>query len=1122
MTNTKPSKVLDLLSNKKVTILQIAIMLTLLLLISGDVHSNPGPDTNHTKKYIEICHVNVRSLKPDQRSVKLDELYSTALEKNFDVICVNETFLDETISDKDIELPGFQVFRNDRNRHGGGVAMYVHDSIAVKLVDDINTDDAELVCVEVRHREKSFLIVAWYRPPGSREDADMFLDQFQNIYNQILTKTFDSLFILGDFNDRCIAWEDSHCGSELGKRFFRFLEENLLFQVIKEPTYLADNYASLLDLIITDSPGFVMNSGVGSPIGDPSHCYVYCKIEYQYIKDVKYNREIWKYNNANFTELVKVLKDCPWQVMEVFDDIDDSAEYFVELYISTCKQYIPNKTITIHPRDKPWMNSAIKAILNERDKWHRKWKKSKSEYHRLIYNLKRGEANIAMMESKSNYYEKIKNKLCDSKTGSKQYWHLIKSLYGSKIEAGIPSIIDGDKIISTAREKSELFNKHFLKKSTLPDDLPRLPPLEIPEFSLDLIQTNEDEVKKIIRGLNVNKASGYDNVSNKLIKSTSDAIAKPFADLINKTLTAGKFPRIWKKANVPPVFKQNDRQNKNNYRPISLLSNIGKLCERIVFKHMYAFCLEHNLLTWKNSGYKPLDSSTNQLIYISHKIYKSLENGNDVCFVSLDASAAFDRVWHDGLLYKLQSKGITGKLLQWLESYLKNRQQRVVIKGQYSEWSRVAAGVPQGSILGPLLFLIYIDDIVNDIEANIFLFADDTSILEAITDPKITFERINRDLSKLSVWSEQWLVNFNPTKTKYIIFSKRTENRQYPSLYIGDTEIKRVKQHKQLGLLFSEDMTFEAHINENCQKAMNRLTALKRLGSKIPRKSRLSIYISFIRPVLEFGFQLYDNSPKDQLDQIENVQRQAALFITGAYKKTSHAKLLKELGLTTLAHRRQQQKIQFIYKATNNLLPQYIEELIPTRVGLRADYNLRNPDSIPIPKTTKNYFLKSYIPSSIKAWNDTTADIRRSKSTEALKAKLAKLYGSKLYPLYLLGDGPGGINHSRLRMGLSGLNAHRKKYHFIQEATCQYCNFKHEDPVHYLLHCPAFAVHRQQMLQDLASDVPDTVGAFLNYSVQPRLAGGFATLMLNGTGDRKIDELLFTHVQNYISKTQRF
>jgi hypothetical protein len=306
---------------------------------------------------------------------------------------------------------------------------------------------------------------------------------------------------------------------------------------------------------------------------------------------------------------------------------------------------------------------------------------TKLPHHCAIFKLKRNEANIAMMNAKSTYFETLKEKLSNPNIVAKQYWHLIKSLYDAKVDSGIPSIIDGNEIISVSKEKAELFNRHFLKKSTLPYDLPALPPLLPNHHTISNIVTDAEEVEKIIKTLNCNKASGHDNIGNTLLKNTARAIAKPLATLFNKSLNQGVFPLIWNKAHVAPVFKQNDKQNKSNYRPISLLSNIGKVFERVVFKHLYSYCMEHNLLTWRNSRYKPLDSGINQLIYISHKIYKALETGDDICLISLDASAAFDRVWHAGLLFKLQRMGVVGKLFDWLRSYLTDRLQRVTIKG---------------------------------------------------------------------------------------------------------------------------------------------------------------------------------------------------------------------------------------------------------------------------------------------------------------------------------------------------------------------------------------------------------------------------------------------------------
>ena len=183
--------------------------------------------------------------------------------------------------------------------------------------------------------------------------------------------------------------------------------------------------------------------------------------------------------------------------------------------------------------------------------------------------------------------------------------------------------------------------------------------------------------------------------------------------------------------------------------------------------------MTNNLLTWRNSGYKHQDSTVNQLVNICHKIYTALEDGRDVVFVSLDASSAFDRVWHDGLLFKLRQMGVRGNLYDWIKSYLENRKQRVVINGKFSEWRDLGAGVPQGSILGPLLFLIYTSDIIIDIESDIQMFADDTSLLEIICDKFESYSRVSRDLAKLVSWSKRWLMNFNPSKTKSIIFSKK-------------------------------------------------------------------------------------------------------------------------------------------------------------------------------------------------------------------------------------------------------------------------------------------------------------------------------------------------------------
>ena len=433
--------------------------------------------------------------------------------------------------------------------------------------------------------------------------------------------------------------------------------------------------------------------------------------------------------------------------------------------------------------------------------------------------------------------------------------------------------------------------------------------------------------------LDISKANGPDNISNKILKKISTSLAPPLTKLCNLSLTSGIFPDHWKEAHVSPIFKKNDRQNKNNFRPISLLSNLAKILERLVFNILYKYCIENNLLTWRNSGYKHLDSTVNQLVLLCHKIYEAMANGQDVCFVSLDASAAFDRVWHKGLLFKLKQFRISGTLLKWIESYLTNRRQRVVIDGKKSDWTYISAGVPQGSILGPLLFLIYVNDIIVDIESQILLFADDTCIFEPVTDENTSIVKLNNDLNRLSVWAKQWLVNFNPSKTKFMVFSKKVTNTLYDPLYLDGKVLNKIQSHSQLGMVLHESMTWDCHIREKCNTAMKRITLLKRLALKVPRSVKLNIYTSFIRPVLEYGSVIFDSCSAAMSDLIENVQRQAALTITGAYAHTSHARILQELGLALLERRRTMAKLILIYKIVKNLTPPYLKTLIPTNLN---------------------------------------------------------------------------------------------------------------------------------------------------------------------------------------------
>jgi hypothetical protein len=349
----------------------------------------------------------------------------------------------------------------------------------------------------------------------------------------------------------------------------------------------------------------------------------------------------------------------------------------------------------------------------------------------------------------------------------------------------------------------------------------------------------------------------------------------------------------------------------------------------VVYLHLYRYLKEENLLTWKNSGFKELDSAINQLLYITDKIHKALEEGKEICLVFLDVFKAFDKVWHSGLLHKLRCMGVEGNLFDWFCDYLSNRKIRVVINGQNSDWIPTDAGVPQGSILGPLLFLIFINDITLNIESDIHLFADDTSLMDIIDNHLLSYSKLNRDLARLSTWSKKWLVTFNATKTVYLQVTRKHHPSPKPMLLLNGQPIKEVLTHKHLGLTFNKTLTWTDHIGNLVTKASRCIGLLKRISRDVPRQCTEILYKSMIRPLLEYADVIFDGSADSDLDRLENTQRHAALTCSAAYKHTSHHKLLDELGWPLLAHRRKNHRLSIMFKIQNKNAPPIPPKCLP-------------------------------------------------------------------------------------------------------------------------------------------------------------------------------------------------
>ena len=408
--------------------------------------------------------------------------------------------------------------------------------------------------------------------------------------------------------------------------------------------------------------------------------------------------------------------------------------------------------------------------------------------------------------------------LSDPTTGEKVFWSTFKKLSNKKKITNIPPIIDNNLYVTNFAQKATLLNDYFAEQCTIHDNGSLLPTLIYRTNSvLSNITINPEQVVKIILAQKNKKAHGCDNITMAMLKTCPNEITIPLCMIFERCINTGKFPDSWKLANVQPIHKKSDRQLKSNYRPISLLPLCGKIFEKIVFDQVYAFLDSNRLISTRQSGFRPGDSCIYQLISITSDIYKNFENQDETRAVFLDISKAFDKVWHEGLLHKLKSNGISGHLLAFLENYLTNRHQRVTLNGTMSNWSSISAGVPQGSVLGPLLFLVYINDLTENIKSQMRLFADDSFIFTPVKNVFETHEQLVEDLETISRWGHQWKMVFNPDITKQaveVIFSVKTKKPFHPDLTFNGVPVAREDHTQHLGVHLDSRLNFSKHISE--------------------------------------------------------------------------------------------------------------------------------------------------------------------------------------------------------------------------------------------------------------------------------------------------------------------
>ena len=542
--------------------------------------------------------------------------------------------------------------------------------------------------------------------------------------------------------------------------------------------------------------------------------------------------------------------------------------------------------------------------------------------------------------------------------------------------------------------------------------------------------------------------------------------------------------------------------------------------EKIVFKNIYGHLSEHQLLSEKQSGYRPKHSIQLQLTYLCHNLYKSLDSGNNFSAIFLDISKYFDKIWHHGLIYKCENEfGITGPLLSWIKSYLHNRKHRVKISSSFSTFRTINAGCPQGSVLGPLLALLYLNELSHITENNTQFFADDTSLHASHRPSNITTiqQSLQNDLDKIHQYGQQWIISFNPAKTVQITLSN-SPSPTSPQLTFGGQPVPTSHSHKHLGITLSQDLRFHEHINDIIIKVNKSLSPIYPIASLIPRPTLDLIYCTYIRPYFDYCDTIYDGNitVTDSL-RLERLQNRAARLVTGTLRRTPTDKLRQELGWDSLKTRRSIHKLTMYFKLIQpqSQLPTYITSILPNTRLHDTGRLLRNSSIQTLPMNRITSFQNSFVPATTKLWNALPIHIRNETSTKSFKKALVKHLGTPPPPHYfILGTKAGNRLHTRLRVGMSHLNSHLYPLQLSDSPQCQ-CGSATETVQHFVLNCPLYQNSRDFLLKSVSSHLKIDVTAFQSLEL--------LNLLLNGPNTPSDGDHLVAHAfQNFLYNSGRF
>ena len=858
---------------------------------------------------------------------------------------------------QDYEIPDFSMHpvNIEPNSSGRGIAIYTHSSIE-KSVIQIQPELAfeEACFLEVRLRAGDTLFFGcFYRSPTPSDNSNNNNHQLNELFRCISRKKYTHLCLVGDFNFRDINWKSwttSHNENSKEWTFIETARDCYLYQHITEPTRKRGNDdPSTIDLLFTNEAMQISSIVHHAPLGKSDHsviCFKYhCYLNYTKPK------ERFLYDKADFDAIRNNLKETNWE-QEYADashvkNKDQLWDTLKSKLYEMRDQFIPKSTAT----DKPsWKNNGSVPIgklerdaIRQKTIAHRRWmsKKRGGDAHsaRLEYTRIRNKVKRLMQKAKREFERGICIK---SKSDPKSFWWYVR--HKLKTKTGVAPLLENIKNPESTtfddQGKANILQRQFSSVFTREPD-GEIPTLnERTHVTINSINVTQEMVRTEILKLNANKSCGPDDIHPRLLIELVDILSGSITLLLNKTLQEGEIPADWKSAYISPIYKKGAKNRAENYRPISLTSIICKIMESFIKEAIMSHLRSENLLSSKQYGFISGRSTVTQLLRYLDKCVETIVDGSVVDSIYLDFQKAFDTVPHRRLIGKLKSYGVSGEILSWVMAFLYDRNQVVKVNGTESDSAPVISGIPQGSVLGPLLFVIYINDLPELLNSESFMFADDTKLFRTITS-KSDAVALQSDLDALQEWSEKWLLRFNPDKCHVLTLGK-FENTRYTHRYkLDHHELEHVFKEKDLGVTIDSNLTFDEHISEKIKKANAIVGLIRRTFSFLDGPLFKKLYTTFVRPHLEYAQAVWSPHLTKYVRMLENVQIRATKLVDG-FKNIAYPDRLRKLDLPTLEYRRSRGDMIEVYKHLHT----YDQLTIPphfrrhTRASRKHNYQL--------------------------------------------------------------------------------------------------------------------------------------------------------------------------------------